>query len=311
MMYFILIAGFVLLIKGADFFVDGSSSTAKKLKVPSLIIGMTIVAMGTSLPEASVSISASLAGKNSLSISNAVGSNIFNLMVVIGLCALFAAVPVNRETLKRDLPLSLIVAGMLLGLGAAGGRISHLDGAILLAVFAIFLFLMVKSAMNSRKNGGSAEQDEYEIMPTWKCIIYIVGGVIAIIAGGKMVVEGASDIARSFGMSDTLIGMTIVAIGTSLPERVTSVVAVRKKEIDMALGNAVGSNIFNILFVLGIASAISPMTFTTENLIDTAVLIAMSFIILIFCLPNKKLVRWHGVVMLLLYAVYTVYLFVR
>lgn len=311
MMYLILVAGFVLLIKGADFFVDGSSSTAKKLKVPSLIIGMTIVAMGTSLPEASVSISASLAGKNGLSISNAVGSNIFNLMVVIGLCTLFAAVPVNRETLKRDLPLSLIVAGMLLGLGAAGGRISHIDGVILLAVFAVFLFLMVKSAMNSRKNGQSAEQDEYEILPTWKCIIFIVGGVIAIIAGGKMVVEGASDIARSFGMSDTLIGMTIVAIGTSLPELVTSVVAVRKKEIDMALGNAVGSNIFNILFVLGIASAISPMTFTTENLIDTAVLIAMSLIVLIFCLPKKKLVRWHGAVMLLLYAAYTVYLFVR
>lgn len=311
MMYLILVAGFVLLIKGADFFVDGSSSTAKKLKVPSLIIGMTIVAMGTSLPEASVSISASLAGKNGLSISNAVGSNIFNLMVVIGLCALFAAVPVNRETLKRDLPLSLIVAGMLLGLGAAGGRISHIDGVILLTVFAVFLFLMVKSAMNSRKNGQSAEQDEYEILPTWKCIIFIVGGVIAIIAGGKMVVEGASDIARSFGMSDTLIGMTIVAIGTSLPELVTSVVAVRKKEIDMALGNAVGSNIFNILFVLGIASAISPMTFTTENLIDAAVLIAMSLIVLIFCLPKKKLVRWHGAVMLLLYAADTVYLFVR
>lgn len=311
MMYFILAAGFVLLIKGADFFVDGSSSTAKKLNVPSLIIGMTIVALGTSLPETSVSVSASIAGKNSLSISNAVGSNIFNLMVVTGFCALLCAVPVSRETLKRDFPFSGIVAAMLLAMGAISGEISRIDGIILLAVFVIFLIAMVKSAANARNSAAANDQEEYKLLPTWKCIVYIVGGIIAIAAGGKMVVSGASDIARSFGMSDTLIGMTIVALGTSLPELVTSVVAARKNEIDMALGNVVGSNIFNILFVLGIASAISPMTFTTENVIDTAVLIAMSLLVLIFCLPKKKLVRWHGAVMVLLYAAYTVYLFVR
>ncbi|MDD6060262.1 MAG: calcium/sodium antiporter [Ruminococcus sp.] len=310
MMYVILIVGFILLIKGADFFVEGSSSTAKMLKVPSLIIGMTIVAMGTSLPEASVSISASLAGKNSLSISNAVGSNLFNLMFVIGVCALFASVPVSRDTLKRDFPFSAIIAALLLGLGAVGNEISRFDGIILSVIFAAFLFVMVKSAMNSRKNG-SAEQEEYKIIPVWKCIVFMIGGVAAIIIGGKMVVNGASDIARSFGMSDTLIGMTIVALGTSLPELVTSVVAVRKKEIDMALGNAVGSNIFNILFVLGIAAAISPMTFTTENLIDTAVLIGMTILVFFFCLSKKKLVRWQGAVMLLLYCAYTAYLFIR
>lgn len=311
MMYVILIVGFILLIKGADFFVEGSSSTAKKLKIPSLIIGMTIVAMGTSLPETSVSISASIEGKNSLSISNVVGSNIFNLIFIIGICALFTAVPVSRETLKRDLPFSGIVAAMLLALGGIGMDITLLDGIILMIAFAVFLAVMIRSALNARKNGEVVQEDEYKILPTWLCIIYIIGGLAAIIIGGKMVVKGASDVARSFGMSETLIGMTIVAIGTSLPELVTSVVAVRKKEIDMALGNVVGSNIYNILFVLGIASAISPMTFTTENLIDTAVLIGMTILVFLFCLPKKKLVRWQGISMILLYCAYTAYLFIR
>lgn len=311
MMYVILIVGFILLIKGADFFVEGSSSTAKKLKIPSLIIGMTIVAMGTSLPETSVSISASIEGKNSLSISNVVGSNIFNLIFIIGVCALFTSVPVSRETLKRDLPFSGIVAAMLLALGGIGMDITLLDGIILMIAFAVFLAVMIRSALNARKNGEVVQEDEYKILPTWLCIIYIIGGLAAIIIGGKMVVKGASDVARSFGMSETLIGMTIVAIGTSLPELVTSVVAVRKKEIDMALGNVVGSNIYNILFVLGIAAAISPMTFTTENLIDTAVLIGMTILVFLFCLPKKKLVRWQGISMILLYCAYTAYLFIR
>lgn len=311
MMYLILVAGFILLIKGADFFVDGSSSTAKRLNVPSLIIGMTVVAMGTSLPETSVSVSASLAGKNSLSISNAVGSNIFNLMVVAGICGMLCAVPVNKETMKRDLPLSAAAAAMLLAMGAIGGDISRIDGIILLAVFVVFLIVMVRSALKARSSAFAAQEEEYKLLPAWKCILYIVGGIIAIAVGGKMVVNGASDIARSFGMSDTLIGMTIVALGTSLPELVTSIVAARKKEIDMALGNVVGSNIFNIFLVLGIASAISPISFSVENIIDTAVLIAMSLIVLVFCFTKKKLVFGHGAVMVALYAAYTVYLFVR
>lgn len=312
MMYFLLIAGFVLLIKGADFFVEGSSSAAKKLSIPPIIIGMTIVAMGTSLPETSVSISASLADKNDLSISNAVGSNIFNLMIVAGLCAILCPLPINRDTLKRDFPFSILAAAVLLGFGFFTGGISRIAGIVLLLLFAFFLYIMVNSALKARRSDTLiSDEEEIKILPAWRCIIYIIGGIIAIAAGGKMVVEGASDIAKSLGMSDNLIGMTIVALGTSLPELVTSVIAARKNEIDMALGNVIGSNVFNILFVLGIAAVISPIAFTMQNSIDTIFLIAASLLVLFFCLPKKKLVRWHGISMAVLYAGYTVYLFVR
>ena len=307
--YLLLVGGFVLLIKGADFFVDGSSSVAKRLKVPALIIGMTIVAMGTSLPETSVSVSAALSGNNELAISNAVGSNIFNLMVVCGVCALLCPMAVGKETLKKDLPFSIIVAGALLALGAFTSKIERWGGIILLVLFAFFLYMMISSAKKARDS--SSEDDEYKILPVWKCLLFIIGGAAGIAIGGKMVVSGASDIARAFGMSDNLIGMTIVALGTSLPELVTSIVAARKGEVDMALGNVVGSNIFNILFVLGIASTISPIAFTMKNTIDTAVLITMSLLVLIMCSPKKKLLRWHGAVMLAVYAGYTTYIFMR
>lgn len=309
MMYFLLIAGFVLLIKGADFFVEGSSAVAKKLNVPSLIIGLTIVAMGTSLPETSVSVSASLANKNDLSISNVVGSNIFNLMVVAGMCALLNRLPVEKIAMRRDFPISILAAAALLAMGFFGESVSRIEGVLLLIMFVGFLFLMVKSAMKSRNE--HTEVEEYKDLPSWKCTLFIIGGIAAIAGGGKMVVEGASDIARSFGMSDNLIGMTIVALGTSLPELVTSIVAAKKNETDMALGNVIGSNIFNILFVLGIAASISPMTFTNENVIDTAVLIAVSMMVMVFCLPKRLLERWHGAVMVGVYAGYTAYLFLR
>ncbi len=308
--YIYLIVGFVLLIKGADFFVEGSSSVAKKLRVPSIIIGMTIVAMGTSLPETSVSVSASIAAKNDLAISNVIGSNIFNLMVVCGICAVLCPLTVNGTTLKRDFPFSIVMAGLLMALGGIDGVVGRFDGILFLVLFVVFLLIMIYSAKKSRDNS-APEADEYKIMPVWKCILYMVGGIAAIAAGGEMVVEGASDIARAFGMSENLIGMTIVALGTSLPELVTSVVAARKNELDMALGNVIGSNIFNILFVLGIASAISPVSYTNENLIDSAVLIVMSMIVLIFCLPKKRLIRWNGAAMLALYAGYTAYIFTR
>lgn len=308
--YIYLIVGFVLLIKGADFFVEGSSSVAKKLRVPSIIIGMTIVAMGTSLPETSVSVSASIAAKNDLAISNVIGSNIFNLIVVCGICAVLCPLTVDGTTLKRDFPFSIVMAGLLMALGGIDGVVGRFDGILFLVLFVVFLLIMIYSAKKSRDNS-APEADEYKIMPVWKCILYMVGGIAAIAAGGEMVVEGASDIARAFGMSENLIGMTIVALGTSLPELVTSVVAARKNELDMALGNVIGSNIFNILFVLGIASAISPVSYTNENLIDSAVLIVMSMIVLIFCLPKKRLIRWNGAAMLALYAGYTAYIFTR
>lgn len=307
--YVLLIVGFVLLIKGADFFVDGSSSVAKILKVPPLIIGMTIVAMGTSLPETSVSVFASVAGKNDLAISNVVGSNIFNLMVVVGVCALLCPIAVGKDTIKRDMPFSMAIAGLLMLLGGIGTTVGRIDGIILLVVFSVFLYVMIASAKKARDSAD--EEEEIKVLPKWKCALYITGGIAAIAAGGRMVVVGASDIARAFGMSDNLIGMTIVALGTSLPELVTSIVAARKNEVDMALGNVVGSNVFNILFVLGIAATISPVGFTMENLTDTALLIGMSALVLAYCFKSGKIIRWQGASMLAVYAGFTAYIFMR
>ena len=307
MVYVFLVVGFILLIKGADFFVEGSSSVAKMLRVPSLIIGMTIVAMGTSFPECSVSINASLAGSNALAISNAVGSNIFNLMVVCGVCTLFCPLAVDKGTLKKEFPFSIIVALILLGLGSYGMVLGHIDGIIMSVIFAGFLYWMVISAKKARAESQDNEE-EYEIMPVWKCIFYIIGGIVAIIAGGDVVVDSATKIAGQFGMSENLIGLSVVAFGTSLPELVTSVVAAKKNEVDMALGNVIGSNIFNILLVLGVAAAISPIAFIMENIIDIVVLVVMSLIVWVFAWSKQKLVRGEGIVMLLMYAAYVVYI---
>lgn len=316
MEYIFLVVGFVLLVKGADFFVDGSSSVAKRLRVPSLIIGMTIVAMGTSLPECSVSISAAIAHNTGVAVGNAVGSNIFNLMVVCGICALFCPLTVDKKTLRREFPFSVFVAILLLVLGWISMTLGRWDGIMLVLFFALFLFVMVTSALEARKNGGKQlasqrEEEEYKILPIWQCIIYIIGGAAAIAYGGDMVVNSASVIAKTFGMSQNLIGLTIVAFGTSLPELVTSVVAAKKKEVDMALGNVIGSNIFNILLVLGVAAAISPMTFNMENVIDIIVLVAMSVLVLCFAWTKEKIVRWEGIVMLTLYAAYVGYICIR
>ena len=307
--YLLLVIGFVLLIKGADFFVDGSSSVAKRLRVPSMIIGLTIVAMGTSLPECAVSISAALAGNTGVAVGNAVGSNIFNLMVVCGVCALFCPLTVSRQTLTGEFPFSVIVAGMLMVLGWIGMSLGHIDGVVLLIVFAGFLTWMIRSALKARNE--NTDQDEYEIRPVRQCILFILGGAAAIAVGGQLVVNAASAIAASFGMSQNLIGLTIVAFGTSLPELATSVVAARKHEVDMALGNVIGSNIFNILFVLGVAAAIHPMTFQMENIIDIIVLVVMSILVLCFAWTKQKLVRWEGGIMLLVYAAYVIYICLR
>lgn len=304
----LLAIGFVLLIKGADFFVEGSSSVAKMLKVPSIIIGLTIVAMGTSLPECAVSITASMTGNNALAVSNAVGSNIFNLMVVCGFCALFNPLVVDKSTLKKEFPFSMICAVLLLVCGYLSMTLGRADGLILLAVFVCFLIWMVRSALKARAAAGD---EEYEVLPVWKCIVFIIGGIIAIKFGGDFVVEGASAIAAKMGLSQNLIGLTIVACGTSLPELVTSVVAAKKNELDMALGNVIGSNIFNILFVLGSAAAISPIGFIMENVVDIVILIAMSVIVWGFAWTKKMLEKKEGIIMLVMYAAYLVYICVR
>ena len=313
-----LVIGFVFLVKGADIFVEGSSSIAKKFKVPSIIIGLTIVAMGTSLPEAAVSVTASIADKNALAVSNVIGSNIFNLMMVIGVCAIMTPVAVNKATLKRDFPFSVICAILLLILGVIGPMsLGHADGVIFLILFAGFIGLMIHSAMKASKEGNAIASEEIEaaeeiqIMPVWKSLLFIVIGAVGIILGGDVVVDSASNIAAKFGMSQTLIGLTIVSVGTSLPELVTSIVAARKNEVDMALGNAIGSNVFNILFVLGIAGAISPMAFLNENVIDIVILLVFSLIVWLFAWTKKEIKRGEGLIMVLLYVLYVVYICMR
>ena len=316
---FILIIGFVLLIKGADFFVEGASSVAKMLKVPSLIIGMTIVAMGTSLPETSVSIAASMNNKNTLAVSNVVGSNIFNLMVVLGVCAVITELKVSKDVLKRDYPFSVLCAILLLVAGVIGMTLGRMDGIIFLVIFAVFIFYLIKSALDARKSGEISEKEremneemeEMEDLPVWKCILYIVGGAIAIKYGGDWVVDSASVIATSFGISATLVGLTICSVGTSLPELVTSIVAARKNELDMAVGNVVGSNVFNILMVLGIAATVSPIAFLTENIIDIVVLLVFSLITWVLCVTQNKLSKKEGILMLVLYTIYLVYICIR
>lgn len=315
----ILVIGFALLMKGADYFVEGSSSVAKRLYIPSMIIGMTIVAMGTSLPECAVSVTASLAGNNTLAVSNVVGSNIFNLMVVLGICAVISKLQVSRDVLKRDYPFSVLCAILLLVCGCIGMELGRIDGIVFLVIFVGFIVVLIKSAMDARKRGEISEKEremneemsEMKEQPVWKSIIYIVGGAIAIKYGGDWVVDSASTIATSFGISATLVGLTICSVGTSLPELVTSIVAARKNELDMAVGNVVGSNVFNILMVLGVAATISPITFLMENVIDIIVLLVFSLITWVFCMTKKEIGKKEGIIMLVLYAIYLVYICLR
>ena len=298
MEYLLLLIGFVLLIKGADFFVEGSSSLAKILKVPSVIIGLTIVAMGTSAPEASVSINAALSGSNDIAISNVVGSNIFNGLVVVGICAFISGFSTNRDILKRDMPVNIIITTILCFM--------FIDGIILLAGMAAYITCMIISALKNRE-----EAEDCKIMPLPKSLLYIAGGLIAVIFGGNLVVDKACIIAANFGVSQNFIGLTIVAIGTSLPELVTSIVATRKGDSGLALGNAIGSNIFNILFILGMSAAIQPLHVLSESLIDCIILLASGIVLFLFAFTKKTMSRWEGAACILMYVGYTAYLFVR
>ena len=310
----LLIIGFTFLVKGADAFVEGSSSIAKHFQVPSLIIGMTIVAMGTSLPETAVSVTASIAGSNALAVSNAIGSNIFNLMVVIGVCAVLTPVAVQKSSLKIDIPFSIVCALLLLVLGHDRMMLTRVNGLILIVLFAFFILYMIRSAqhsMNTEDSEFAAEAADMKVMSVPKSLIFIVIGIAGITLGSDWVVDGAKTIASAFGISENLIGLTIVAFGTSLPELMTSIVAARKNEVDMALGNAVGSNIFNILMVLGIASALSPISFIRDNIIDIIILVGFSFIVWLMAWTKHRLDKIEGLAMILLYAGYVVYICIR
>ena len=305
MEYLLLLIGFVLLIKGADFFVDGSSSLARIMKVPSVIIGLTVVAMGTSAPEASVSVNAALAGSNDIAISNVIGSNLFNGLVVVGVCAFMAGFKTNPEILKRDMPLNIIVTAILC-IMLLDRHINHIEGIILLISMAVYIAVMVISALKNRETA-----DECKILSLPKSLIFIIGGLISVIFGGTLVVDNACLIAKDFGVSENFIGLTIIAIGTSLPELVTSITATRKGDSGLALGNAIGSNLFNILFILGMSATICPLNVLSESIIDCIILLVSAVILYVFARTKKTMNRWEGIVCVFLYVGYTAYLLIR
>ncbi len=327
MPYIVLIVGFFLLIKGADYFVDGCSSVAKTFHIPTIIIGLTIAAFGTSAPEAAVSITSSLKGANDMSVSNVIGSNLFNLLMVIGLCSIIKPLKVSGPIIKRDFPICIVVTAIMLLMAAdcfmngfKASVISRIDGIFLLAIFTCYIFLLIHNTMSARKKYSAdthdGEDEEIKTMSTGKSIIYIVAGVIAVLAGGEFVVDSASQIAFSFGLSNTFVGLTIVAIGTSLPELVTSIIASFKGENDLALGNVVGSNLFNILFVLGIASTVSPINLSgiadSEFILyDIIVLTCITILAYVFSLVKKNITKAEGSIMVLIYVCYMIYIVIR
>lgn len=318
----LLLVGFFMLIKGADVFVDGSAAVAQKFKVPGVIIGLTIVAMGTSAPELAVSTSAAISGSNAIAVSNVLGSNLFNLLMVLGICAVLSPISVESGIMKRDFPFSIIITvilalfisfGILFGgqeipsdFTAAVGNLQRWKGLTLLALFVVYIIITVYVALKNRQEG-----EAIEAMPVWQALLFIAIGIAAIIIGGQLVVNSAKAIALFCGMSETLVGLTIVAIGTSLPELVTSIVAARKGQNGMAVGNVVGSNIFNLLLILGVSSSIHPIAVSMESLIDIVLLIVISIICFIFSKTDKKINRTEGIVMVLIYCAYTAYAIIR
>ena len=314
MNYILLIIGFVLLVKGADIFVEGSSAIAKHFKIPAFLIGLTIVAMGTSAPEAAVSITAAVGGQNGIVAGNVLGSNIFNLLAVLGLCALIKPCPVAPKIVKGEYPMSAAVTLLFIALAftklgtAEPLYFSRLDGIILLVAFAAFLMFTVRKAFSEDHTDDDTEIKDISM---GKSVIMVIFGLAGIIIGGQFVVNSASAIAASFGISETLIGLTIVAIGTSLPELVTSVAAATKGHTDIAVGNVIGSNIFNLLFVMGLSAAIHPVSIEMESIYDAVILTVITLVTLIPCIRRKHITRLWGAVMVLLYAAYMVYIIIR
>lgn len=317
--YIYLLVGFLLLIKGADYFVDGSSSVARIFKIPPVIIGLTIVACGTSLPELSVSLTAALGGANELAVANVVGSNVFNTLVVLGACAFVAPIKVPKAIMKKEFPFFLgITAILLVGLGifdrtAMQGNgelvLSRTEGLLLLGIFVGFILFSIKSAVGTREE--TQVEDEVKSISRRLSALFIVGGATAITIGGDLVIHAASAIGATFGMSQSLIGLTIVALGTSLPEFVTSVVAARKGENDMAIGNVIGSNIFNVLLILGVSSSVSPIKVTPIAVIDVLLALVIGVVVYIMAKTKNEIDKREGICLLFLYGVFFSYIVMR
>ncbi len=314
MPWIVLVVGLVLLIKGADWFVEGASGVAAKFGVPSLVIGLTIVAFGTSAPEAAVSISSALKGSSGIALGNVVGSNLFNLLAVVGVCSVMRPTVIDKSIIKKDFPYNLL-ATVVLAITMIDtffgdlpvNVISRTDGLIIIAFFAIFMYYTISAGLSEK-----AEVDEEKkIYSIPKLIMLLVVGIAAIVIGGQAVVNGASDIARAFGVSETLIGLTIVAVGTSLPELVTSVVAIRKGEDDIAIGNVIGSNVFNVLFIIGIAAAIKSIPVDAMLITDILMLLAISLVFYFSILKRRKVNRAGGIVMVIAYVLYMAYAVIR
>ena len=295
--------GFFLLVKGADWFVDGASGLARKLGIPQLVIGLTIVAMGTSLPEAAVSISAALRGNAEITIGNIVGSNILNILIILGVTALIATLKVADSTVRYEIPFMIVATFVLLWLGYTGGQVTWLEGVILWVLFLLYLRYLYMMAKK-----GKEEEREAEQLSTAKIIGLILAGVVMIVAGSNFAVEGASNLAKALGISQRFIGLTIVAFGTSLPELVTSVSAARKHNADIAIGNIVGSNIFNILFIVGTTALITPVTIASGFVVDTLIAAAVGILLFVCVARTKELRKKAGIVMLLAYILYFLYL---
>ena len=306
--FLLLALGFLFLVKGADWFVEGSSGIADKFGIPQLVIGLTIVAMGTSAPEAAVSITASLKGTADIAVGNVVGSNILNILIILGISSVITSIAVAKTTIRYEIPIMLLSTFLLMGFGMQGGTINLWEGIILWICFIGYLsymFIMVK------KGEMVAEEVATTQKPVWQLLIWGLVGLGLIIWGSDLTVDAATSLAKRFGMSERFIGLTVVALGTSLPELFTSVSAARKGKADIAIGNIVGSNVFNILFIIGTSSLIIPIIFEASFLIDSFVAVAAGVILWLCVFRKKKLTRLHGILMLLCYAAYFAYLLVK
>lgn len=313
----LLIGGLLLILIGANALTDGAAAVAKRFHISSLVIGLTIVAFGTSAPELTVSIVSALKGSSDLAVGNVVGSNIFNTLMIVGCTAAIIPITITRGTLTREIPLCILASlalffcgsDVLLN-GSEQNTISHTDGLLLLCFFMIFLGYTFAIA----KKGSDEEEEENAIknMPVWRSVLYIFAGLAALIYGGQFFVDGASGIARTLGVSESVIGLTLVAGGTSLPELATSVVAALKKNPEMAIGNVIGSNLFNIFLVLGLSASVTPLTLNGITSIDLFVLIGSAVLLYFFglCFKKRTITRLEGIVMIACYVGYTSWLII-